>query len=221
MENNALNVINQKLIQLLLAVSESISFPFHAILKNQISASQITYSDSQYVYIIHFHPRCDVQRLPEWIDSMPLSWQVCIDDVPVLCQLFVDHNGYVEDLEIMDMGFEQINWEVFFEKPLCRNFEYNEQCVFNYLSAGPMTLEKIINSGRCVDFMLRNSTQNTVVSFRGCEIHRLPTAQLPMKANIQISKALDNKFRYSIHSTDTNIEFKCETIFIRLNAVID
>lgn len=214
-----LDGIKKKLINMLLSVSESTSFPFDTILKQQINASQITCATAQYTHTVHFRPSQDVRQFPSWLDTVPVSWQICIDNVPVTCELFIS-NGYIEDLEIVDMGFERIKWEHLFDTSPRVDFEYNEQYVYDYLSSEPLILEKVRNDSQNVDFMLNHGSKSTVASFRKCQIRRLNIPQFPVQVIFEIREACDEKYRYTIQSSDANIDFDCALLFLKLHTII-
>ena len=207
--------INRKLIELLL----SIPFPYNDILKQQIEASTLSSTETPYVYSIHFHLAQSAQRFPEWLDIVPLSWQILVDNVPVTCELFLD-NGYIEDLEIVDMGFERIQWDCFFDTSPCLDFEYSERHVYEFLSSESLILEKARNDSMKVDLLLKSSGKSIVASFRGCQTRRLDLSKLPAQVVFEISEAKEKEYKYTIRSSDGNIDFDCALLFLKLHAVI-
>lgn len=202
--------MNQMLIEQLLAIP----FPYSDILRVQVSAAALTTKEYSGYYCIHFEKIDKTICLPSWLDKMPLSWQIPTDDIPYLCQLFVK-DGYIDMLEIIDMGFNEIKWEYVWTALPVFDYEFDEQNIYKHLTSKELFIEKILLCDDCIDLLIVVDDISLIASFRGCVVRRLASDNFPRACQIKFEQIYNTDYRYLVHTDDDVIDFDCAMVFLQ------
>jgi len=203
------------LIECLLAIP----FPYTNVLRKQINASSYTTTDYSYQFWIDFHVDANMQALPNWLDDMPLSWQIIAPNCPLLCQLFTKC-GYIDRLEIINMAFSEINWEHVEHIHPMLDYEYDRQVIREKITNNTSEITKVNIIGDRIDWSQNLDGRIRTVSFRGCLIQKFVWNDAPMNCLINISEIVDHDYQFIIQSSDGNIEFKCAMIFLQWHRTV-
>lgn len=208
-------IIVKELISKLL----QIPFPYCDILMQQINESEISFIESQSYACVTFIMAYTAPTFPVWLDNVPLSWQIVVDDIPTLCQVYTQ-NGYIEKLEVIDMGFEPIKWTRLFNEAIQFNQEFEEQRIIELLTTRETCIDKMLVGKRSVDWMIKDNGRSAIVCFRDCEIHNLDTTAFTVKSVSIIKENQNGDHKYTVYSNDGKIDFVCSFMYIRWDAEI-
>ena len=201
----------------LASIMQSIPFIYSDILAEQITCSVLSNDEHTHYYCVFFDVSNAVRRLPPWTDVMPLSWQMLVNDVPVLFQLFIK-NGFIDKLEIIDMGFQRIPWEDVWDADPILDFEYDNQYVCSYLTSAKVLVEKVHNNGCAIDLAIKSQRGYVIACFRNCHIR---TLESNMQHWTRFNIICKENGKYSVSSTDYSIDFECSLLYLKLHTIID
>lgn len=207
-----LGSLNLKIIEHLLAIP----FPYMDILRAQIQAAKLDNEIFPDCYRLRFEKKEKAPPLPQYVDAMPLSWQIPTNDVPLVFHLFTE-GGYIRELEVVDMGLLKIDWKYIWDEGPILDFCYDEQLVSSFLMSRNFEIQKIICRAQSIDFIFKSSEEYDLASFRGCQVTKIFTDAVPMKAKFKICRPPDATGSFTIISSNGEIQFDCQLMFLRRN----
>lgn len=207
----SIEVINDKQVRLIDQLL-SIPFPFTDILRNQINASAITVKDLNDYFCIEFTPSKSEIPFPSWLPRVLLDWQLCVDGVPILGQLF-QQNGFIQKYEIIDMGFTGIKWEYLLSSKPVPDTIYDLDEIIKILTATPVTILKAEERQNGIDVAMTKNGVYWVTCFRGCADCDLSSVKLPSTKQLSVSVSQPER-QYSITSCDGCVSFQFSEVYL-------
>ena len=207
------HALNENLVAHLLRIP----FPFSNTLHAQIQAAKIDSESFPDLYRLYFRQEVAAPLFPQYLDMMPLSWQIPTNDAPVLIQLFIK-DGFISELEVIDMGLSKIHWEYVWNTLPMLDFCYDLQTVKNLLSSGQCMIYKIMHSQNSIDLGIQSQEQKFVASFRGCQILTLPEDTVCLQAKLEFNNTTRDG-SIAVTSADKKIDFTCQLLFLQWHAV--
>lgn len=192
------NAINAKLIDYVMRFP----FPYIDIIREQIAACQITnewYSDC---YIIHLKRlNNNTKQLPLWLPTVPQGCQVLKENGPLVCHLYIEA-GYVVQIEVVDMGMNEIDWEYLWSHDPIFDSEYDLQTVCSCITVQKLHISKV-HIGKNFVFLKVGTTDRThTVCLWGCNILSLSLLNSLHDCHIDICASKGNNPRYVIKFDD-------------------
>ena len=209
------NQINEKLLHYILRFP----FPYLDVLREQVLACQITnewYSDC---YIIHFHQKKNVKPLPLWLPIVPQGFQILKENGPLLCQLYIEH-GYIVQLEVIDMGMNEIDWEYLWSHKPLFDIEYDFSAICRYLTDKKPRISQIHISQQHVYLKMCATAESHTIGLWNCNI--LSSNLLCNLSNscVDICALEKDHYRYLI-KIDDNPVIECSLVCLQDRLAID
>ncbi len=190
----------------------SFYFPYHDILSQQIDLSEITIRECDDLFEIFFNVDSNAPPLPNYLDTMPISWHVYPESgVPYCCQLYINQYGYIQVLEVIDMKFEHIDWNGFWNFPILVDYDYDISHLLNMVNCGPLNVKQIRIVSKAIQFYLESNNFRTSLCFSNCTIRNCEPESLPACLNLEIQKGSDG---FRVQSKDGCIDFDCSLAYI-------
>lgn len=196
---------NNRLMEQLL----SIPFPFTDILREQLAAAKVTNIIYPDCYCLQFAVTQQTRLLPAWLDTVPLSWQVLTQDAPIDCCLFVK-DGYVDALEIVDMGMKPIDWALYWSLPPTMDYEFDPQIIGRRLESNDFAIEKVHIHNKSVDFQIANEA--LVLCLRDCAVQSLALEHFPVRGPFLLRSNPSGAYQFSLYSQDDTIRIDCNWV---------
>lgn len=208
------NALNEELIAHLLRIP----FVFNNTLRSQLQVAKLDYESFPDLYRLYFRKDGESPLFPEYLDMMPLSWQILSGDAPLLIQLFIK-DGFISELEVVNMGLGEIHWAYIWNAVPMLNFCYDLQAVEMFLSSEQHIIYRINYSQNSIDLGIQSQEQNVVASFRGCQIHVLPKNTEFLQTQFEFKNSTTDS-SILVTSTDGRISFTCQLPFLQWHATL-
>lgn len=216
LETTLCNGINTKLIDYVMRFP----FPYIDIIREQIAACQITnewYSDC---YKIHFKRlNNDVKQLPLWLPTVPQGCQVLKENGPLVCLLYIEA-GYIVQIEVINMGMNEIDWEYLWSHKPVFDIEYDFSTICGYLTSEKL---KIFNTHIDEDYVylkVGTADKTHIICLWGCVILSPPLLQSLQYCSVDICVSKKDNHRYVVKFDDFPV-LECALVCLHNTLIIN
>lgn len=188
--------------------------PYSDILQEQIAGSFCSVERYLDCIKLFFRPNDDLRPFPLWFPTMPQGCQILKDGGPLSCQLFIEH-GYIAQFEVVDMGLNEIDWDLFWAHKAVFDVEYNFDFIKHQLEATKVCIKDLRINSNCIFIELDTDDIHYALHLYGCTIRTIPVAGTVPGNKLQLRLDQLNERRCAVLSETGEIDVICSMICLK------